>query len=186
MGRSKNRAVFLDRDGVIIKEVNYLRRPEQMRIIPGAAGAIARLRRAGFKVVVVSNQSVIARGHLTRRGLDVIHRLLRRELLRRGARLNAIYYCPHHPRVGLRVKCGCRKPAIGMLKAAARRFKLDLKACAMVGDMTVDLRTARNAGCAAILVRTGKGGRDGRYKAKPDAVCRNLGAAASWILRHTA
>ena len=182
LGR-RNRAVFLDRDGVINEEVNFLRRPEQIRLIPGSARAIARLKAAGFKVIVISNQSVIARGYVTRRGLAKIHARLRRELKKSGARLDAIYYCPHHPRVGARLRCRCRKPKIGMLEDAARRFRLDLAECFMVGDTTVDLKTARKAGCAAILVRTGKGGRDGSYKARPDAVFDDLAAAASGLIR---
>lgn len=184
--RPRNRAVFLDRDGVIIEDVDYLRRPEDMRFIPGAARAIARLKAAGLRVVVVSNQSGVARGYLSRKTLESIHALMRRHLLRRGARLDAIYYCPHHPRAGRRVKCRCRKPGIGMLEAAARRFRLDLSACVLVGDKTVDVRAAKNAGCAAVLVKTGKGGRDGLYADKPEAVCRDLAGAASWILKRKA
>lgn len=172
------RAVFLDRDGVLIREVDYLRRAEQLRLMPGAARAVARLRRAGFKIIVVTNQSGVARGYLSRETLEAIHALMERRLLVRGARLDGLYYCPHHPRRG----CPCRKPRTGMIKAAARRFGLNLKASYLVGDTTADVRTARNAGCRAILVRTGKGGRDGLYKDAPDAACGNLAAAAAWIL----
>lgn len=183
--RPKNggRAVFLDRDGVVIKEMDYLRSPDQLRLLPGAAMAISRLKDAGLRVVLVTNQSAIARGYITRAELDVIHRRLRRDLAAEGARLDAVYYCPHHPDFGRKTRCGCRKPKIGMLRSAARRLHLDLSRSFMVGDTTTDIRTARNAGCAAVLVRTGYGGRDGRYKAAPDAVCRNLSSAATWILR---
>lgn len=180
--RRKKRAVFLDRDGVLIEEVDYLSRPEQLRLIPGAGRAVARLRRRGFKAIVVTNQSVVARGLLTRRGLEGIHRLLGRRLSAAGARLDAIYYCPHHPRAGRRVRCPCRKPKLGMLRAAARKFSLDLKSCYLIGDTTTDLRTAANAGCPGVLVRTGKAGRDGRYKARPAAVRRDIGGAVDWIL----
>lgn len=179
---AKGRAVFLDRDGVIVAEVAYLRRPEQLRLLAGAAPAIISLRRAGFKVIVTSNQSGVSRGFFTEKKLGEIHRRLKRLLAREGARLDAIYYCPHHPDD----KCLCRKPNPGMPHAARRRFKLDLKGSFLVGDRTSDLMAAKNAGCRAILVRTGAGGRDGQYPVAPDAVCRNLAAAARWILKETA
>jgi len=176
------RAVFLDRDGVIIEEVRHLRSPAQMRLLPGAAAAISRLKAAGLRVVVVTNQSAVARGYLTRSQLEDLHLRLRRDLAAKGARIDGIYYCPHHPRFGRKVHCACRKPEPGMLRSAARKLRLDLARSFMVGDMTTDIRTARNAGCTAVLVRTGYGGADGRYKAAPDAVCRDLRAAATWIL----
>lgn len=181
--KTGGRAVFLDRDGVIIAEVDYLRRLEQMRVLRGVPAAMARLREAGFKLVMVSNQSAVARGYLTRTGLENIHRELRRRLASGGARLDGLYYCPHHPAAGRKIRCRCRKPATGMIEKARRRFGLDLKRSFLVGDSTTDIKTARNAGCRGVLVRTGKGGRDGRYKAKPHAVCADLGAAADWILR---
>jgi len=173
----------LDRDGVIITETNYLRHVDQMHVLRGAPSAIARLRRAGFKTVMVSNQSAVARGYVTKSGLEAIHAELKRRLLKGGARLDALYYCPHHPQAGRKVRCSCRKPKTGMIEAAVRRFNIDLKRSFMVGDSTSDVKTARNAGCGAVLVRTGKGGRDGRYKAVPDRICRDLPAAANWICK---
>jgi histidinol-phosphate phosphatase family protein len=174
----KARAVFIDRDGVLIHEVRYLRRPEQLRLHAGAAGAVARLRAAGFKVVLLTNQSGVGRGYLTRRRLDEIHRLMRRRLRRGGALLDGLYVCPHAPSE----RCRCRKPRTGMIDKAARRFGLDLGRCYLIGDKTADMQTARNAGCAGVLVRTGYGGRDGAYRAKPRAVRRDVAAAAGWIL----
>ncbi|MBI4376045.1 MAG: HAD family hydrolase [Elusimicrobia bacterium] len=181
-GLQGSRAVFLDRDGVIIEDVHYLRQASQLRIIPGAAAAIRRLRHAGLKVIVVSNQSAIARGLISRSGVDAVHRLLNRRLRQRGARIDAIYYCPHHPGFGRKRACACRKPAIGMLKAAARRFKLDIARCYLVGDTTTDIRAARNAGCAALLVKTGKGGRDRAFRIRPDRAFRDLSQASRWIV----
>ncbi|MBI5242241.1 MAG: HAD family hydrolase [Elusimicrobia bacterium] len=175
----EGRAVFIDRDGALIREARYLRRPEQLRLYAGAAGAVARLRAAGFKVVVVTNQSGVGRGYLTRRRLEEIHRLLRRRLKSGGARIDGLFYCPHLPSD----RCPCRKPRIGMLEKAARRLGLDLARCYLVGDKTADVQTARNAGCVGVLVRTGYGGRDGAYRARPHAVRRDLAAAAAWILR---
>lgn len=179
----KGRAVFLDRDGVIIDEVGYVSRPGQMRLLKGAAEGIARLNAAGLPVVVVSNQSAVGRGLLTRRGLETLHRHLRRRLERKGASLNSIFYCPHLPPEAGGRPCACRKPGTALFQRAARRFKLRLSNSFMVGDSTSDVQAARNAGCRPLLVRTGKGGKDGLYPAKPERVFRDLRAAAAWICR---
>jgi D-glycero-D-manno-heptose 1,7-bisphosphate phosphatase len=171
-------AVFVDRDGVLIREVNYLRRPEQVRLIRGSAEAVTLLRNAGFKVVVITNQSGVGRGYFTLGDLARAHARLKAALRERGARVDGLYFCPHAPSEG----CRCRKPKPFMLKKAARELSLDLKRSYFVGDTTTDLATARAAGCAGVLVRTGKGGRDARYAAVPAAVARDLRAAARWIL----
>ena len=101
MRRRKNHAVFLDRDGVIIEDVHYLRHSDQLKIIPGAASAIKKLRKAGLKIVVVSNQSAVARGFITRGALEAVHRRLKSKLRAQGGAWDAIYYCPHHPRAVL-------------------------------------------------------------------------------------
>ena len=175
--------MFLDRDGVVIEEVDYLRRPEQLKLIAGAAPAIARLRRAGFKAVVVTNQSAVARGYLTLTALRGVHRLLKRRLAARGARLDGLYFCPHMPPRAGGKGCSCRKPALGLLKRAARRFNLDFQRSYFIGDSTTDMRTALDAGCRAVLVQTGKAGQDGRYRAKPHKVCQGIARAADWILQ---
>jgi D-glycero-D-manno-heptose 1,7-bisphosphate phosphatase len=176
---SARRAVFLDRDGVINREVDYLSRVDQIDVLAGVPDAMKSLRAAGFKVVVVTNQSGVARGYFSEAQLGRIHRALKTQLARAGAKWDALYYSPHaadsaHP---------LRKPGIGMLLKAKKRFGLDLKASYLVGDTTTDIKTARNAGCVAVLVRTGKGGRDGKHAgAKADKTCRDLAAAARWIL----
>jgi histidinol-phosphate phosphatase family protein len=171
--------VFLDRDGVLVREVDYLSDPSQLSVLPGVPRALTSLREAGFKLIVITNQSGVARGYFSLAMLAKIHRELKRRLAKSGAKWDALYFSHHaadsaHP---------WRKPGIGMLKAAKKRFRLDLKASYFVGDTTTDVQTARNAGVAPILVRTGYGGRDGKHpKAKPDKVCRDLAAAARWIL----
>lgn len=173
------RAVFLDRDGVIVREADYLCRLDQLKVLPGVPAAMKVLRAAGFKVVVVTNQSGVARGYFTLTQLGRIHRELKRLLAKKGAKWDALYFSPHHPDS----RHPMRKPGIGMLKAAKKRFGLDFKSSYFVGDTTTDVQTARNAGCAAVLVRTGHGGRDGKHpKAKPDKTVRDLAAAARWIL----
>jgi D-glycero-D-manno-heptose 1,7-bisphosphate phosphatase len=171
--------VFLDRDGVLVKERDYLSRPSQLSVLAGVPQAMKALREAGFKVVVVTNQSGVARGYFSLTTLAKIHRELKRRLAKNGAKWDALYFSPHGPDSGH----PWRKPGIGMLTAAKKRFGLDLKSSYFVGDTTADVQTALNAGCTAVLVRTGHGGRDGKHpKAKPDKTCRDLPAAARWIL----
>jgi histidinol-phosphate phosphatase family protein len=177
------RAVFLDRDGVVIEEVNYLSRPDQLKLIPGSAHAIAYLRKAGFRVVIVTNQSGVARGYLTRKTLHAVHHLLGRRLAECGAKFDALYFCPHLPAKAGKKGCSCRKPELGMLKKAQKRFKLDLARSYFVGDTTTDTLTAKRAGCTAVLVRTGKAGRDKVYSAKPHKTVKDLAAAADWIIK---
>jgi histidinol-phosphate phosphatase family protein len=144
-------AVFVDRDGTLVEDVGYCCRPEDLRLLPGAAPAVALLNRAGLPVVVVTNQSAVARGYLSPQGLDAIHARLREVLAAGGAHLDAIYVCPHHPRDG----CPCRKPKPGLLHRAAADLGLDLARSYVVGDRAADVEVARAVGAAAVLVETG-------------------------------
>jgi D-glycero-D-manno-heptose 1,7-bisphosphate phosphatase len=157
----RSRAVFLDRDGTLLDELGYLRRPEDVRLLPGAAEGVRLINRAGWLAVVVTNQSGLARGLFDERELRAVHARLAAELVRADARLDAILYCPHHPEEGeppLRSACDCRKPAPGLLLEAARRLGLDLAASWIVGDSLHDLEAGRRAGLAGgLLVLTGKG-----------------------------
>lgn len=178
------KAVFVDRDGVLIDEVNYLSHPRQLRLLPGSAEAVKRLRAAGFKVVVVSNQSGVARGYFTLARLREIHAALRALLGRKGTRLDGLLFCPHHPDGSVKRfarACACRKPAPGMLREAARRWKAAMKESFMVGDTEADVAAGRRAGCRTILVRTGHGSRK-KVTTSPDAVAADLAAAADLIL----
>jgi len=192
-------AVFLDRDGTIVREAGYLRSPAQLRLLPGAAAAIRRLNGAGFAVIVATNQSGIARGMLTEEDLALVNGALQRRLARRGARVNACYFCPHHPEVGspkYRRRCRCRKPAPGMLLRAAKDLDLDLARSFAIGDSARDLLAGRNAGARAILVRTGYGRRTeaelmassghfaGSASVPFDHVGDDLAAAVRWILAY--
>ncbi|MFB3882101.1 MAG: D-glycero-beta-D-manno-heptose 1,7-bisphosphate 7-phosphatase [Armatimonadota bacterium] len=180
------RAVFLDRDGTIIREANYLRSPEQVRLLPGAATAVRRLNEAGFVVVLVTNQSGIARGLLTEADLALTNEVLEQRLARKGALLDAVYFCPHHPEVGppqYRRRCDCRKPAPGMLLCAAKDLGLDLKRSFIVGDNASDMGAGRAAGCRTVLVRTGYGREtETGGGADADHVADDLAGAAEWIL----
>jgi histidinol-phosphate phosphatase family protein len=183
-------AVFLDRDGTINEQVTYVSRPEQLKLIPGSAEAIRNLREAGYRVVVITNQPVVARGDCTEAELLRIHDHMEMELGSSGAFIDGIYACPHHPdggfageRAELKVACECRKPGDGMVRQAVRELNLDLAGSWFIGDRTGDLQTAYNCGIRSVLLRTGSGGRDRRYEAVPDFVFDNLLAAAQFIVR---
>jgi len=184
---SREAAVFLDRDGVIVEDPGHLHRPEDLRVLPGAVESIRELRRAGFKVIVVTNQSAVARGLLTEQDLAALHASMAEQLARGGAMLHDILYCPHHPE-GLgayAIACECRKPAPGMLLAAQARHGLDLARSFLVGDQLSDVAAAHRAGCRPILVRP-PGGGNLRSAAGPlevpETICADLREAARYIL----
>jgi D-glycero-D-manno-heptose 1,7-bisphosphate phosphatase len=152
--------IFLDRDGTINQEVNFLTSPEELELIPRSASAIQEANQLGFKVFIVTNQSGIARGLLTENQLGHIHQTLIEKLLEHNARIDAIYYCPHHPEgeeSPFAVDCSCRKPNTGMIEQATREFPLDLKRSFVIGDRLIDIQLGNNAGIPAILVLTGYG-----------------------------
>jgi D-glycero-D-manno-heptose 1,7-bisphosphate phosphatase len=153
-------ALFLDRDGVLNVEVEYLHEPAALVLVPGAAAAVAAVNGLGVPVVVVSNQAGIGRGRYAEAAYHAVQRRLGELLAAAGARLDADYHCPHHPEHGVgayRVACECRKPRPGMLLQAARDLGLDLRRSVLVGDKLSDLGAGRAAGCATVLVRTGYG-----------------------------
>ena len=153
-------AVFLDRDGTIIEEVNYLASPEQVRLIPGAADAVRAFNEAGVLVVVVTNQAGVARGYFPESRVAEVHEHLSALLAEHGAHIDAYYHCPHHPTEGVgeyRVACDCRKPKPGLLLTAARELDIDLSRSWMIGDKACDAEAGAAAGCRTLLVRTGHG-----------------------------
>lgn len=153
-------ALFLDRDGVIVEEVDHLSNPSQLCLIPGSARAIADVNGNGIPVIVVTNQAGIARGYYPYDRVDEIHQGLSNLLAIHGSWIDRYYYCPHHPTEGLapyRVNCQCRKPKAGMLLEAAAELRLDLSVSYMIGDKVSDLEAGTNAGCRTILVKTGYG-----------------------------
>lgn len=182
-------AVLLDRDGTINEEASYIRGPEQFRLIPGAALGIRLLREAGYRIAVVTNQPVVARGDCTLAELQRIHNFMEMELSVEGAFVDSIYFCPHHPEKGfegerpeLKFDCACRKPRTGLVEQAARELNLDLERSWLIGDSTGDIQAAHNCGLRSILLRTGIGGADGKYPAIPTATCDDLLAAARFII----
>ena len=182
-------AVFLDRDGVINYEVGFLNRREDFTLLPGAAKALRCLNQSGILSVVVTNQPVLARGECSEEQLAAIHARMDTLLGQEGAYVDRLYYCPHHPDKGyqgerpeLKIECACRKPHIGMLERAKCDLHIDYARSWLVGDRTSDIQAAQNAGIRSVLVRTGAGGTDARYSAKPDFVADDLEMAVKLIL----
>lgn len=172
-------AVFLDRDGTINIDTGYLSDPQQLRLIDGAATAIKQLNEAGIKVIVVSNQSGVGRGVFTNADAVKVNERLVELLAASGARLDAIYYCPHLPDDG----CQCRKPATGLVSDAGRQHAIDIKRSCVIGDKASDIGLGRNLGVKSILVLTGVGKEEqSKLSPPPDYVAQDLADAVSWIL----
>lgn len=182
------RAIFLDRDGTIITlfdGTGYLKHVKDLRLLPGAAKAIRIFNKAGFLVFIHTNQAIIARGNLTEKKLVLIHKTLHERLRKQGARIDAMYYCPHHPRAIVkkyRIACVCRKPRPGMLRQAAKKFGVNLKRSFMIGDSSKDILAGKYAHMKTILVKTGNAGKEpGAIPIKPDLIAKNILEAARLI-----
>ncbi len=172
-------AVFLDRDGTINEDTGYLSKPDDIVLIKGATEAIRRLNVEGVKVIVVSNQSGVGRGYFTEKDLAGINKRLTDILASNGARLDGIYYCPHHPEDN----CGCRKPRAGLLKKASLEHSIDLSRSYVVGDKKTDIEMARNAGSKGVLVMTGYGGEELKaMPVPPDCAAEDILEAVEWII----
>lgn len=185
----KQKAIFLDRDGTINEYVGFLRKEEDFRLIPGVSEAIKKINNSGYLAIVVTNQPVIARGEVTEEELEEIHKKMETLLGLDGAYIDDIYYCPHHPDKGfegeipeLKIECDCRKPKTGMLEKAAREHNIDLSSSIMIGDSTLDIKMAENAGMQSVLLKTGQKGEDGKYEVSPTLIAENLNDAINKII----
>jgi D-glycero-D-manno-heptose 1,7-bisphosphate phosphatase len=188
MSKGGRPAVFLDRDGTINVEKEYLHRAEEFEFVRGAPEAIRLLKEAGFLVVVVTNQSGVARGYYDEAAVHRLHRFVDNELATAGATIDAYYLCPHHPRHGIgpyRTECACRKPLPGMLLAAASDLGIDLSLSWIVGDKAADVEAGIAAGCRPLLVRTGYGAAEANFVPPGVTVCDDILAAARVILVNT-
>ena len=175
-----NRAVFLDRDGVLMHDSNYVGHVDRVVMIDHAPQALRRLANAGFRLFVVTNQSGVGRGYFTREAVEEIHALLNRRFAQAGVQIERYYVCPHHPDES----CDCRKPKPKFLLAAAQEFSIDLPGSFMIGDRSSDVQCGQNAGTRTVLVQTGAGAETlAKGDAKPDHVAADIGAAADWIIQ---
>lgn len=177
----KARAAFIDRDGVINEERNYVYRIEDFLLLPSVVEGLAVLRDSGYLLIVVTNQAGIARGYYSQAAMDRLHCHLRATLADKGVKLDAIYFCPHHPQGSvsdLAMDCACRKPAPGMLLQAAHDFDLDLPSSVLIGDKLSDVLAGQQAGVGrTVLVETGHA-LEQSARAQADFVASNLLAAA--------
>ena len=186
-----NRAVFLDRDGTINEEVGYVNHIERFTLIPRVGQAIRLLNQHGIKIVVVTNQSGVARGYFPESLIHLVHQKMQDLLKMDGAYLDGIYYCPHHPDVGeppYRQKCRCRKPNMGLIEEAVKELDIACSQSYAVGDRSGDIEFGHLFGAKTILVLTGYGKgewefhRD-QWNVKPDYVAQDLYEAVQWILQ---
>jgi len=183
-------AIFLDRDGTLNVEKGHLQRPEELELLPCVGAALKAFRQAGYRLVVLTNQPVIARGEATEADVAAIHRKLEWELGKAGAYLDAIYVCPHHPDRGfagerseLKIRCECRKPGTKLFEQACHDLQLDPTSSWMIGDQTRDIEMARRVGLPSILISTGSGGSDKQFSATPDSIASDLMAAFDFVLQ---
>lgn len=182
--------VFLDRDGTLNAENGHIREPGQLQLLDQVAEGLKLLRESGYRLIIITNQPVIARGEATEADVAAVHRKLEWELGLRGVYVDALFYCPHHPDSGfpgerpeLKMVCDCRKPALGMFVQACAEFPIDISRSWMIGDTTIDMEFARRAGLRSILVRTGSSGGDRKFpEAVADRVANNLLEAAEFIV----
>jgi D-glycero-D-manno-heptose 1,7-bisphosphate phosphatase len=184
-------AVFLDRDGTLLEEGGYVDRLDRLILFPYSVDAVRLLNDGGFRVIVTTNQSGVARGLYEEAFVLEAHRHIEDRMAAGGARIDAFYYCPHHPDASVdryRAACDCRKPKPGMLTRASRELGLDLSSSFVVGDKWSDVETGQAAGARTVLVRTGYGAGEEAAPApgvSANIVADNLAAAVAWILRQS-
>ena len=180
------KVVFLDRDGVINRDSpDYIKGWPEFEFLPGSLNALKRLTQSGFTLIVITNQSAVNRGMISRDDLDAIHSNMRSVVSANGGKIDDIFFCPHTPDD----HCGCRKPRPGLIRQAQKRYTLNLKRAYMLGDSAKDIECAQNAGCGyTVLVRTGNGAEAetilNRKNISPDYVAADLDDAANWIIAH--
>lgn len=174
--KQARKAVFLDRDGTLIEEVNFLSRVEDLRFFPYTDSAVSRLKENGFLVIVLTNQSGVARGIFEEDAVHAIHEKIQEKL---SDKIDAFFHCPHMPDAG----CSCRKPSTGMVEMALERFDIDVENSWMVGDKALDVMLGHNAGMKTVLVETGYGVEHGKtLERSADIVARDLSEAVDAIL----
>ena len=186
-----HKVVFLDRDGTLNEEVGYVNHLDRFSLLPRAGEAIRLLNEHKIRVVVITNQSGVARGYFPESLIHRVHQKMEELLKKEKAHLDGIYYCPHHPDVGdppYRQRCRCRKPATGLVEDAVRELNLDCSRSYMIGDRVNDIEFGHQIGAKGVLVLTGYGKGEWEYfrdhwKVKPDHVAPDLYGAVQWILK---
>jgi histidinol-phosphate phosphatase family protein len=175
------KVVFLDRDGVISKDSQYhIKSWDEFHFLPNVKDALKLLNQNGFHIILITNQSVIARKMVTPEGLDYIHKMMKKEIEEYGGKIEKIYYCPHHPDDG----CDCRKPKPGMLLKAIEENNINPKKSFMVGDRMMDVEAGKKVGCTSIIIPSERGKKEMMESTiKPDFVAKDLLDASKWIIK---
>ena len=188
--RNKQKAIFLDRDGTINVLKGFLKNADEFELIDDVAAAISLINKSGYLAIIATNQPVVARGECTFGELERIHMKMETLLGEKGAYLDDVYFCPHHPNSGfqgeikeLKIKCECRKPGIGMLTKASEEYNIDLTESWYIGDTTMDVKTGLNAGMKTVLLHTGEAGKDGKFDVMPTFEADTLLEAVSQVLK---
>lgn len=177
--RAPSRAVFLDRDGTLNEDVEYLHEPEKLRLLPGVIEGLQKLQAAGFRLVIVTNQPGIGFGYFRKEDFFAVNRRMLSEFSKAGIRIDKIYFSPYTEAD----RTPCRKPGTALLERAVRDLNLILHECFVIGDMTSDVQLAKNAGCHSVLLRTGKAGQDGRYSVDADYTADDFLDAVEFVLK---
>ncbi len=172
------KAVFLDRDGVINIEKEYVYKIKDFEFIPKSIKALKKLKDAGYKLILIFGQSGIKRKKYTEKDLNELMKYIFKELKNEGVELDDFDYCPHRAEDN----CKCRKPKTQMIDRMIKKFNLDPKQCWNIGDKTADMKMGETVGCKNILVKTGYGGKDGEYEVHPDYIAKDLFDASTYIL----
>ena len=185
---NKRKAIFIDRDGVINKEVGNLRNADEFKLMNNVPKAIGMINNSNYLAIVITNQPVVAKGWCSFQELNNIHNKMQTELGYKNVFLDRIYYCPHHPDRGfdgeieeLKIDCNCRKPKLGLIEKAVSDYNIELDGSFFIGDTTTDIKTANNAGITSVLVKTGYAGKDLKFKVKPTYICNDLLSAVEKI-----
>lgn len=180
----KNKAVFIDRDGTINVDVHYLNEPDRFEMYPGIGEGVKKLKDSGFKIIVITNQSGIARGYFTEKQLSKIHERMKKEFLKFNVTLNGIYYCPHHPEDS----CNCRKPNIGLFEKAIKEHNIDVKKSFMLGDKILDIGAGKKISVRTVLIpephiREQFLSKKNDWEYNPDYVANDFMDAVEWVLK---
>ncbi|HPZ07140.1 MAG TPA: D-glycero-beta-D-manno-heptose 1,7-bisphosphate 7-phosphatase [Candidatus Eremiobacteraeota bacterium] len=179
MKSNMTKAVFLDRDGTINPDKNYLYRIEDWEFIPGSVEGMKLLFDKDYKLVIVTNQAGIGKGYYRKEDMEKLHNYVISLLKEKNIEIAGIYFCPHDPAEN----CNCRKPGTAMTEQSIRELNINISESYCVGDKTCDIKMGKDTGCKTILVKTGKGGQDGEYKVEPDFIVEDLLEAAKLIVR---
>ena len=175
------KVIFLDRDGVINHEIGYIKEWKKIKFYKNTLNALKKINKLGYLIIIITNQSIVARGIASKKEIINLNKKMMDYFKKKKIEIKHIYFCPHHPK--FTINCSCRKPKNGMIIKAKKKYNLNLKQSWLVGDKTSDIKAGKISKIRTILVKTGYGGLDKKYKVKPDFICKNLNNAVNKVLK---